>query len=267
MTPAPGARGAYADQGFYRSRSSVLPPDLVASAREGIDAVREGRYDTGRPPHASPWQPGDDPAALCKVELAHAANRALGRVARNPGLGEWVAEVVGAERVQVWWVQMLYKPPSAAGSPPTHVGWHQDYQYWQHDWASPEGLLTAWVALSDVTPQSGPLRFIRGSHRWGFRGDGDFFADDPEAQRAALAAPEGETWDEAAAVLPPGGVSLHDGLTYHGSSSNQASAPRCSLVLHLCTDRARLREGTPGALTRFLDDPAVCPVLTASGAR
>jgi ectoine hydroxylase-related dioxygenase (phytanoyl-CoA dioxygenase family) len=261
MTPPPDVQHTYAADGFYRVPEPVLSPELTADARAGIDEVRAGRYDTNRAPYPSPWQPGDDPDVLCKVELAHLANRALHEVAAHPSIGAWAAAITGAERVQVWWVQMLYKPPTSGRSAATSVGWHQDYQYWQHDWASSDGLLTAWIALSDVTAASGPVRFVPGSHHWGFRGEGDFFEQDSDAQRSALTLPDGETWNEVPAVLPPGGVSFHDCLTYHGSGANESDVPRCSLVLHLRTDQAQLCDGRPGPLTQNLDDPTVCPVL------
>ncbi len=258
LTVSPASR--FQHEGFALEPKPVLPMSLIERARAGIDSVRAGHYDTGRAPYASPWNPGDDPHILCKIELGHIANEALREVASHPAIGAQAAALTGATHVQVWWVQLLYKPPLTTPDAPTSVGWHQDYHYWQDDWASPDGLLTAWVALSDVTAESGPLRFVRGSHRWGLREDSDFFAHDPDAQRISLDIPDEAHWEEVEAVLPPGGVSFHDSLTYHGSGPNRANLPRCSLALHLCTDHARLREGG-GALTRFLDEPGICPVL------
>lgn len=253
-------RPRYDTDGFCLIQEPVLPPDLVTAARAGLEAVREGRYDTGRAPYASPWTPGDDPTALCKIEMPHFASEALRAVASHPEIGARAAAATGAEWVQVWWVQLLHKPPSTRPDARTSVGWHQDYQYWASDWESPEGLFTAWVALSDVTAESGPVRFVPGSHRWGYREAGDFFATDLEAQRASLTPPDGAEWTEVAGVLPPGGVSFHHSLTYHGSTANRSGDPRCSLVLHLRSERARPRT-EEGLLTAFLSDEAANPVI------
>ena len=54
----------------------------------------------------------------------------------------------------------------------------QDWTYWAHPSIGPtgnpegggwggSGLCTCWVALGDVGPESGPLLFVRGSHKWG----------------------------------------------------------------------------------------------------
>lgn len=42
------------------------------------------------------------------------------------------------------------------------VSWHQDATYWG---LSPANVTTAWVALSESTPQNGCLRVVPGSHR------------------------------------------------------------------------------------------------------
>ena len=49
---------------------------------------------------------------------------------KYPALGELAAKVSGAKAVQIWWVQLIYKPPAITGAPiATNVGWHQDRYY------------------------------------------------------------------------------------------------------------------------------------------
>jgi hypothetical protein len=171
------ARAQYEADGFTIHAEPIIPADLVRRAIAGMDAVRAGEYETGVPPQKSYWNPGDDPAKLCKIEMPQVANRAILELVSHPALGELAAGLTGAEWVQVWWVQLLYKPPAVpgGGSAPgsaggaegaTNVGWHQDRHYWQI-WEEGSELFTAWVALSDVTAEAGPMRFVRGSHRWG----------------------------------------------------------------------------------------------------
>ena len=42
------------------------------------------------------------------------------------------------------------------------VTWHQDATYWGLE---PHDVVTAWVALSDAGPATGPMKFIPGSHK------------------------------------------------------------------------------------------------------
>src|SRR5204862_4210572 len=142
-----------------------------------------------------------------KIEQPQFASQALRELLRYPALGQLAASVTGAERVQVWWVQLLVKPALPPGTPAaTNVGWHQDRYYWGA-WEEGSELFTAWIALSDVGEECGPMRFVRGSHRWGLVPENDFFQQDLSGQRSAISLPSGETWQEVAAILPPGGVS------------------------------------------------------------
>ena len=117
-------------------------------------------------------------------------------------------------------LQLLLKPPARSEGAATNIGWHQDRHYWQV-WEEGSELFTAWIALSDVTPEAGPMRFVRGSHRWGLQ-QSDFYGQDHEAQRRGIQVPTGHNWEEVPALLPPGGVSFHHNLTYHGSGPNQS---------------------------------------------
>lgn len=251
--------GDYSRDGFTCSSAPVLPPETVEAAVEGMDAVRTGVYDTGTPPPPSPWNPGDDPSVLCKIELANQASRQIQQALLHPALGRFVAEATGAEAVQVWWLQLLVKPPASSSGAATSVGWHQDYMYWQDNWASPEGLLTAWIALSDVTPDAGPMSFVPGSQRWGLTDEGDFFGQDADALKASITIPDGESWTEVVGTLPPGGVSLHHALTFHGSGRNTSGGLRRSLAVHLRTESAV--PATKSGLTTHLDDPGLNPVI------
>ncbi len=254
-------REHYERNGFDLHAASVLPPDLLERAVRGIDDVRDGIYDTGEAPIERRWNPGDDPRTLCKIEQPQRANRALHEAISAPLLGQLAAAITGARMVQVWWVQLLYKPSTAdvtSRGPATNVGWHQDQASWQA-WDEGSELFTAWLALSDVTPDSGPLVFVPGSHHWGLLEGSDFFAQDLNALRANIAIPQGEQWREVPAVLPPGGVSFHHRLLFHGSRQNVSGRPRRSLAIHLRTENSH---ASPDRwVAQYLDRPEICPII------
>jgi hypothetical protein len=262
QTSVSEAQKQYERDGFYILPHSIFPPDLVSRAVEGMDAIRRGEYDTGLPPCPSPWKPGDDPGHLCKIEQPQFASLALRELLRYPALGEVAAALTGAEWVQVWWVQLLYKPSEEEGAKRTNIGWHQDRYYW-HIWEEGSELFTAWIALSNVEADCGPMLFARGSHRWGLRSEGDFYEQDLARQRKALRPPEGEQWEEVAALLPAGGVSFHHNLTFHGSGPNTSGRPRRSLAVHLRTEKSRPVGGKREGLAQFIDDLELCPMIYA----
>lgn len=255
------ARAQYEVDGFHISPQPVVGLDVVSAAIEGMDAVREGVYDTGCAPEPSPWNPGDDPSKFCKIEMPQAANAAIMNLVSHPAIGQMAAALTGARMIQVWWVQLLYKPPSDnLTGHDTVVGWHQDRMYWSA-WESASELLTAWVALSDVTEEAGPMTFVRGSNRWNLGDSSDFYGQDRDGQRQKIKIPPGQRWEEVSAILPPGGVSFHHNLTYHSSGPNTSSLPRRSFAVHLRTEKSEPANGKIEGLTRFIEDPSRCPVI------
>lgn len=255
------ARARYETDGYFLRAEPLFPASLIDRAVAGMDAVRRGEYDTGRSPQPSPWNPGDDPSALCKIEQPQFASQAIRDLLCYPALGALAAELTGASMVQVWWVQLLVKPSSAPGAQAaTNVGWHQDRSYWRI-WEEGSELFTAWIALSDVREESGPMRFVRGSHRWGLLPESDFFAQDLAGQQRGIHVPAGARWEEAVAVLTPGGVSFHDDYTLHGSGTNTSSEPRRSFAVHLRTQNSRPVNNQRTGLATFIDDTTLCPVI------
>lgn len=256
------AKAQYEADGFYLCDEPLLPADVIARATEGMDAVRAGNYDTGIAPDDSPWNPGDDPNRLCKIEMPQVANRAVFDLVSHSSLGRMAAELTGAQMVQVWWVQLLYKPPSSASAQThTNIGWHQDREYWNCCWEDESELFTAWVALSDVESASGPMKLLRGSHKWGLLEAGNFEAQDLSSLKQSIQVPDGENWEEVPAILPAGGSSFHHNLTMHGSSENTQDQPRRSFAIHLRTENSRPIEDKRIGLTAFIDDPRYCPVI------
>jgi hypothetical protein len=259
-------RQAYEADGFYINAERRLPPDLVSRAAEGLMSIRRGEYDTGRAPEDAP-APSTREDVLCKIEMPQFANKAVRELVGHPLIGQVAAEATGADWVQVWWVQLLYKPPSTQGAgATTNVGWHQDRNYWQR-WDEGSELFTAWVALSDVTAASGPMIFARGSHKWGLMTGSDFWGQDLAGLKNSIRIPEGEKWEEVPALLPPGGFSLHDDLTWHGSAQNYSDRPRLSFAIHMRTQSSRPVDDSRKGLDRYIDDHSVCPVYYARADR
>jgi len=246
--------------GYYIFYNSVVDTELVNDARNGVDKIRSGDYDTGKPPEPSPWNPGDDPNDLCKIEQPQIANIAITELITSSRIGELAAKAADAEMIQVWWVQLLYKPSTVFDSNrETKVGWHQDWKYWKNDWQEGSNLFTGWFALSDVVEKSGPMKFIKGSHNWGEFAEGDFFNQNNSPNDFRLK-PD-QVWKEIPAVMSAGGMSFHDKLLLHGSSHNTSNEPRCSLAIHLRSEKSKPISSERGILTKYIDDLDICPII------
>lgn len=254
----PIAEQDYKEQG-YCLIPGVVPQVTVQQAIPHMQAVMMGDYETGVAPLAA-WKPGDDETKIRKIDQAHLSNETLHKLISHPSIGQWAAAITGASMVQVWAVQMLYKPPG--GSSAGGIGWHQDWQYWKPWWQPESELFTAWLAIGDVAEENGPMKLIPGSHRWGFLDQGDFF--DGDLEREQISVPQGETWREESAVLPAGGLSFHHRLTYHGSGPNVSQEPRRAFAIHLRTEKSAPLPGSDDYYTTHLDDPHICPVIYGS---
>jgi hypothetical protein len=112
------------------------------------------------------------------------------------------------------------------GADPEPMGptpFHQDYPAWALDRSE---MFTVWVALVEVTPDMGTMRFADGSHRFGalgrsfVRADDDLFSQHPWLRDLPLSPP---------LTLRPGDATIHHGLTVHGAPHNATPRPRLSI--------------------------------------
>ena len=90
------------------------------------------------------------------------------------------------------------------------------------------------------------MQLLRGSHLWAnglLQIPAYFHHQDMHEQRdVALNSMDGLTaadWEPVPAVLPAGGVSVHDWRTLHGSGPNHSGEMRMSLAVHMRTGRSR----------------------------
>lgn len=132
-----------------------------------------------------------------------------------------VARALLEEDVRIFWDKTFVKPPAHAGT--RGSVWHQDYPYNPID---RRGMLTVWVAVEDVTAESGALRFVPGSHRLGPLGRLDLVSQDWEIGDL-LREDDLELVGEPVTVpLAAGEATVHDALTLHGSGPNRTARPR-----------------------------------------
>lgn len=109
----------------------------------------------------------------------------------------------------------------------TYVAWHQDGHYWR---LSEPRLVSAWVALSPSTAESGCMRVVPGSHRERLP-----HAERPDADNMLASGLEvAVDVDDASAVdvaLRPGEMSLHHERIVHGSEPNRSADKRIGFAI------------------------------------
>jgi phytanoyl-CoA hydroxylase len=190
------------------------------------------------------------------VEIASISkgSEEIARSATLPIIGRLAAELLETGRIQLLQDTVLVKPPG--GGP---VEWHQDFSYLGY--LDQPRVVTARLALTTCTVESGCLRVIDASHLWGLPdSDLSFRRSSIEDSLAPLS---DERRDHARAAettleLEPGDVSFHHCLTVHGSAVNRSARPRKTLVIRLVDSTCRLvpaRLPDPALAARFpVDD-------------
>ena len=236
----------------------IFSKDKTDNAREAFWNVIKGNYRTGKEPENRFWDIGDDPKSIIKIDKPHLCDPALYALVTDSKFGSKLAMITGARTIQVWHTQGIWKP--SGGGIKGNAGWHRDIQYWPF-W-KPEGVFTAWIALTDVGPDSGPVRYIERSNKWDAIDGLDFFDKEIFQQEAKLRI-EHEDHKVVKAEVKQGQVSVHTSEVYHSSMENVSGDPRVGMVVHFCTDRSEKVE-ISGELQDYLhsmDDKSICPII------
>jgi non-heme Fe2+,alpha-ketoglutarate-dependent halogenase len=168
------------------------------------------------------------------------------RLIRDPQILDPVADLLGPN-ILCWGVHFWIKEPKTSD----YVSWHQDHQYWGLDSAE---IVTAWVALSPATIESGCMRMQPGSHRAQLPHQDRFERTNMLSRGQTIT----EGTDEAGAVniiLKPGEMSLHNVRIAHASAPNRSEDRRIGISIRYMPPQTRqqLAEWDSAALVRGED--------------
>ena len=244
--------------GFYLCKKQVIDNALLSRAILAMDDVMDCKYETGIPPSGRMWNPGDSNSAIRKINDPHLCNDDIYELFCYPKIGKIIGKLLEADFIQIWAAQLLFKPQG--GQTEGNIGWHQDKQYWSY-WDGE--VFTVWIALSDITTESGPMVFIKGSQKIGkVLNSGDFYSHNNDDLKKKIQLEKSCTWEEVPAILPAGGFSLHHRFTIHGSYENNSSQPRRSFALHLRTNKSKPNSIRNSYTTpENLNNQRICPVI------
>lgn len=146
----------------------------------------------------------------------------LNQVIRHPRILDAVEDVLGPD-LFCWSAQFFAKN----GGDPGYVSWHQDGTYWG---LSAPDVMTAWVAFTPSTVESGCMRVVPGTQHSQIAHK-DTFAETNLLSRGQEIAVDVRGEDAIDVILAPGEMSLHHVLLFHGSEPNRASHRRVGLAI------------------------------------
>jgi non-heme Fe2+,alpha-ketoglutarate-dependent halogenase len=187
----------------------VLTPDELTVFKAGFDEVEARVLDR-----------------FHYAVFAHLYFRWAYDLATHPAVVDAVEDVLGPE-ILVYGTLIICKEPHTMG----YVSWHQDG----------EGMgkapsVSAWVGLTESTPESGCMRVLAGSHRLErlphvrtYMGGDNMLRDGVEIRH--------DVRDEEATdvILEVGEMSLHHKNIIHGSNPNRSGGRRVGFIIRFVT--------------------------------
>jgi Phytanoyl-CoA dioxygenase (PhyH) len=148
-------------------------------------------------------------------------------IVTHPRVAEPIAAILGPD-VMVQSGRLLCKYPHDE----SFVGWHQDGLY---SGLNTFASLTAWIALSDATPENGCLRVIPGSHRSGALPHIETYASNNLSNHGEQVSVPFDKDRAVDAALKAGEMSLHHVNLIHGSEANRSETTRIGFSVSYVT--------------------------------
>lgn len=214
---------------------SRLSPEAVARYR------RDGFYFPI--PALSAAEAGEYRARLEDVERAHGGRLGgelrqkvhllftwLDRLVRDPRILDPVEDVLGPNLL-CWSSSFFVKDAGDSA----FVSWHQDSTYWG---LSEPDVLTAWVAFTESSVESGAMRMVPGTHTEQVA-HRDTFARDNLLSRGQEIAVEVDRSKAVGLAMSAGEMSLHHIKLVHGSEANRTDDRRIGLAIRYIPTHVR----------------------------
>ena len=228
-----------------------------------------------------------DSAAVRAVHGLHLSDPFFAALCADPRLTDAVTAILG-EAIYVHQFKINMKAAHHGQSWP----WHQDYIFWERlDGIARPDLVNVAICLSDITPASGPVVYLHGSHLLGnlcIKTDSAAMSDAQRApQHISQRAPQREPWQsdvghDLTYQLPPGelesrlahlpkdadtgaagDVTLFHPQLVHGSGRNVSPHDRRLLLITYNRLDNRPTSADAGARPDFLCSRDFTPVALA----
>jgi non-heme Fe2+,alpha-ketoglutarate-dependent halogenase len=213
-TLSPEGVAQYRRDGFYFPHR-VLSSEEAAGYRARLEAIERER---GGP---------------LGGELRHKGHLLftwLDRLIRHPRIVDAVEDILGPNLL-CWSSSFFIKE----ARDPAFVSWQQEWTFWG---LSEPDVVTAWVALSESSIESGAMRMIPGTHTEQVA-HRDTFAPENLLSRGQEIMVEVDEARAVDVVLHPGEMSLHHVRMFHGSPPNRSADRRIGYAIRYIPTHVR----------------------------
>lgn len=156
----------------------------------------------------------------------------MDELVRHPKVLDAVESVIGPNILLYHLTSWLKEPGE-----PSHVSWHQDGTYFGLE---PAEQITAWIALSDATPEMGCIKVIPGSHVIGQQPHTDTATPGNLLSRGQTIQRRLDVTQYVMMPLRAGQISLHHTHLVHSSEPNQTQQRRIGIGVSYIPTHCRL---------------------------
>ena len=209
------AQVAFFEANGYLALEAITTAGEIAWLRDAYDEILADqralrlRYDAGAA--------GGTSGVIDQIFLPERQRPELRETSYLANAQRLASELLGVDRSEVHYggLMMIYKPAGDGRDVP----WHQDEVYWEFPTQRCHSL-SVWMPLDEVTPESGCMQFLPGSHqldvlRYREPPGEPLVLDQPVDVSRAVACP-----------LAPGGATFHHCRTLHYTAPNTSARPR-----------------------------------------
>lgn len=224
----------------YRANGYLYPLDALSAA--GVARCREELRKTEE-------RLGGSLMAIDKKYRGnlHFLCRWVDELARTPAILDAVEDLIGPD-ILLYTSRFFIKEPMSEGI----AAWHQDSTYFG---LRPFDHVTAWVALSDVTAEAGPVEFAVGSHIRGQLQQKSGLIPNSVNTAGQIIVEWFDRSEIDRAILRPGQFSFHHTCVVHQSQPNRTDERRIGIALSYIPTRTRYigKRRMPACLVRGSD--------------
>jgi Phytanoyl-CoA dioxygenase (PhyH) len=254
---------------FYWEHGWVYLPNVIDSD-VAKTVLEDAKAYAASPPDGATYhrRPANVSAALSTIPDPEAGTGTFAVLSRSPSMASLQAQFMLASGPVRFFRNALHcKEPDTAGYGPTK--WHQDFVLVPLDRSDRPNV---WIALIDIPPERGALRFVDRSHHLGLLGSP--FEDSEEDVLPNLY-PQLFTPENISPPLhlKPGDATVHHALTIHSAPSNTTSTSRWGFAVQYVPADTRYtggpsprREAELAAIGAYniIDHPAFPIIPTAT---
>ena len=164
-------------------------------------------------------------------------------MASHPKVLDAVEGVIGPD-ILVWdsgWFVKFARDPA-------FISWHQDGAYWG---LRPPKVTTAWVALSESTPENGCMQVMPGTQNIQLQQKDTYDKNNALSRGQEIALNDVDEAKAVSLTLAPGEMSLHHIGIAHGSKANTSDRPRIGIAIRYIAPEV-IQEGSERQIVQLV---------------